>query len=619
MRITSRFFSFFALLVVSVFFSQEAKAQAEPAPEVDVQRFVPAGSYRSFVSTWDGTSMAARGFRFEINVGLAHRPIQTVQSNFSTNNEVIELLGSGHFHGAYAITDWAEINLTMAFMQFAKTGSGLDSLGAGAGDNRVFSLGDLWIEGRFSPLKQDTHGVNFGVAPFLSFPTGNPNILLTSGVPTVGVKVAVGRSWDRFRVGGHFGYRLKPGFAGLGSNFAADDEVFYGVGLGVSPVVGKVDVLAELLGAGVVGPGVDALDGSPGERMAHSPLELMVSGRFQVHDKFAVMVGGGPGLTAGVGTPAGRVVVGMSYSPPRDRDGDGILDADDECPDDPEDADGFEDGDGCPEFDNDGDGIPDADDSCPDEAEDVDGFEDGDGCPDPDNDADGILDGADECPMDAEDIDGWEDADGCPDFDNDEDGIPDAEDDCPMSTEDFDGWEDGDGCPEDDNDGDGLLDFDDLCPNRAEIINEFKDEDGCPDDVIAVVVEGQIVILERILFKFRKARILKRSKPVLEAVAMRLQESPHIRKIRIEGHTDSKGSASRNRSLSKKRAKAVMKALIKAGVDSSRLTYEGLGEGQPVADNKTKEGRQRNRRVEFKIIEQDDSVEKRGVDRPSED
>jgi outer membrane protein OmpA-like peptidoglycan-associated protein len=98
-----------------------------------------------------------------------------------------------------------------------------------------------------------------------------------------------------------------------------------------------------------------------------------------------------------------------------DRDGDGIADADDDCPDDPEDFDGFEDMDGCPEYDNDGDGIPDGDDGCPNQAEDFDGYMDEDGCPDLDNDGDGILDVNDNCPNDAEVYNGFEDSDGCPD------------------------------------------------------------------------------------------------------------------------------------------------------------------------------------------------------------
>jgi outer membrane protein OmpA-like peptidoglycan-associated protein len=162
-----------------------------------------------------------------------------------------------------------------------------------------------------------------------------------------------------------------------------------------------------------------------------------------------------------------------------DRDGDGIKDDVDKCPDEPEDFDGFEDEDGCPDPDNDrdgfpdvddkcpnipgpppdgcpehatndrdGDGIPDDVDKCPDEPEDFDGFQDADGCPDPDNDGDGIPDVDDLCPNDPEDKDGFEDADGCPDPDNDHDGIPDKDDKCPNEPETYNGFEDADGCPD---------------------------------------------------------------------------------------------------------------------------------------------------------------------------
>ena len=98
-----------------------------------------------------------------------------------------------------------------------------------------------------------------------------------------------------------------------------------------------------------------------------------------------------------------------------DRDGDGILDSKDVCPDMPEDVDGFQDEDGCPDFDNDNDGIQDTKDKCVNEAEDKDGFEDEDGCPDPDNDKDGINDAQDKCPDQAEVKNGIKDDDGCPD------------------------------------------------------------------------------------------------------------------------------------------------------------------------------------------------------------
>lgn len=114
---------------------------------------------------------------------------------------------------------------------------------------------------------------------------------------------------------------------------------------------------------------------------------------------------------------AGCVTPGPA-SPPNtapDRDGDGILDSSDQCPDLPEDFDGFRDDDGCPDPDNDQDGIADAVDKCPNEPEDKDGFQDDDGCPDPDNDGDGIPDANDKCPNEPETFNGFEDEDGCPD------------------------------------------------------------------------------------------------------------------------------------------------------------------------------------------------------------
>jgi len=167
----------------------------------------------------------------------------------------------------------------------------------------------------------------------------------------------------------------------------------------------------------------------------------------------------------------------------RDQDDDGIVDRKDSCPMSPEDLDGYQDSDGCPEFDNDGDGIPDELDGAPDEAEDFDGWEDDDGIPDPDNDQDGILDRWDMCPNEAEDFDGHRDEDGCPDdfLDRDGDGIADEADGCPDTPEDMDGFEDEDGCPDLDNDLDGIVDDEDTCPNEPEDYDGVDDDDGCPE------------------------------------------------------------------------------------------------------------------------------------------
>ncbi|MBN2788795.1 MAG: outer membrane beta-barrel domain-containing protein [Candidatus Delongbacteria bacterium] len=295
--------------------------------------------------------------------------------------------------------------------------------------------------------------------------------------------------------------------------------------------------------------------------------------------------------------------VGLTYAiggESTDIDKDGIVNKKDKCPTVPEDKDGFEDEDGCPDLDNDKDGIADLKDKCPNTPEDKDGFEDEDGCPDLDNDKDGILDVDDKCPNDPEDFDGFQDEDGCPDLDRDGDGIQDVDDKCPDDPEDFDGFEDKDGCPEPDNDKDGILDPVDKCPNDAETFNGFEDEDGCPDAII--LKKDDTINLDNIYFKTGKAELTEASFPTLNSVKRIFIDNPGI-VIQIEGHTDSQGSAAYNKSLSGKRAESVMNYLTtKLNIPQSQLTAVGFGEDKPIADNKTKEGRAKNRRIEFRVM-----------------
>ena len=296
-----------------------------------------------------------------------------------------------------------------------------------------------------------------------------------------------------------------------------------------------------------------------------------------------------------------------------DRDGDGLKDDVDQCPDDPEDFDDFEDEDGCPEPDNDRDGILDVDDQCPNDPEDKDGFEDEDGCPEGnefDRDGDGILDKDDECPDDPEDKDGFEDADGCPDEDNDGDGILDVDDLCPDDPEDIDGFEDSDGCPDPDNDGDRILDEDDQCPRidgetneeTAETYNGNEDDDGCPDRGRVVVTDGKLEILDKIYFEYNKATIKSQSFPILDAIVATLEGNPGIALIEIQGHTDERGSDSYNLELSDKRAASVRTYVTDHGIDASRLQSQGYGETQPLEAKSNEAAWAKNRRVEFLIL-----------------
>lgn len=234
--------------------------------------------------------------------------------------------------------------------------------------------------------------------------------------------------------------------------------------------------------------------------------------------------------------------------------------------------------------DRDGDGIPDDVDLCPDEPEDFDGFEDTDGCPDYDNDGDGIYDTHDECPNEPEDFDGFMDHDGCPDPDNDMDGICDP-------------WVAEKGLQEKYA---HICRGSDLCPNNPETVNGYKDDDGCPDEKPQEI--KQTMILRGVNFKTASAELLDESYYVLEMVFNSLEAYPHV-KVEISGHTDDQGSDDFNLTLSLERAKSVRTYLVLRGIDPDRMVARGYGKMKPVASNTSAEGRAKNRRVELSVLD----------------
>jgi outer membrane protein OmpA-like peptidoglycan-associated protein len=115
------------------------------------------------------------------------------------------------------------------------------------------------------------------------------------------------------------------------------------------------------------------------------------------------------------------------------------------------------------------------------------------------------------------------------------------------------------------------------------------------------VKEGSVAVLNNIFFDVDKYDLQDRSTPELQKIVRFLNENPSIR-VQISGHTDNSGAADYNRQLSEKRALSVYNYLIKSGIDKKRLTTKGFGPDKPVATNDTDEGRQQNRRIEFRIV-----------------
>ena len=274
---------------------------------------------------------------------------------------------------------------------------------------------------------------------------------------------------------------------------------------------------------------------------------------------------------------------------PYDTDGDGVPDYLDQCPMTPVTAYGWTDSIGCP-TDVDGDGVPDYLDECNDTKPEAYGYVDAKGC-DMDTDGDGVPDWRDACPGTPVEARGHVDSVGC-ELDTDADGVPDWRDQCPNTKP---------GTPVDslgcdiDSDGDEVPDYEDECPN----VPGPKENKGCPElkkEVRQLLQKA----MHGIEFQSGKATIKPVSYPILDSIANTFIRNSHFF-IEVQGHTDNTGSLSVNTKLSDDRAKAVRQYLIGKGVPEERIVAKGYGPTVPVADNKTKAGRQKNRRVEFNI------------------
>jgi outer membrane protein OmpA-like peptidoglycan-associated protein len=183
---------------------------------------------------------------------------------------------------------------------------------------------------------------------------------------------------------------------------------------------------------------------------------------------------------------------------------------------------------------------------------------------------------------------------GCPDRDGD--GLLDHEDRCPEVA----GPKENKGCPWEDTDKDGILDKDDACPTTPGVA-EYK---GCPPPPPVKAAEQRIIekAFSSLEFATAKDIIKPKSFPALNDLAKLLIAHKGDWKLKLSGHTDNQGDAAKNLELSEKRSKAVKAYLVKKGVPADNIITEWFGQTQPIAPNDTEAGRQKNRRVEMKII-----------------
>ena len=582
--------------ITAVTLGWTAMAQAQAAiPNSAFNRYEP--SERG--SEWFANeSLDFRGaFRpaFGITGDYAHKPYVLLNPDGSENTVVVANTTYLHLGAAFVLGSRLRIGLSLPI---AVAQNGTDK----SVDTRTFiaptkgGIGDLRVAADLRLFGEYGDAFTIALGGRIWLPTGNTDQYVGDGKVRIGPRLTFAGDV------GAFVYAV-----GLGAVYRANKDTFNGhpagseatfsAAIGVRVADKNLVLGPEIFGSTVLGNGASAFESRT------TPLSMLIGGHYTA-GPIRIGLGAGPGLSHTPGTPAFRGLLSLDYIPEietkvevavaRDRDGDGVIDGEDACIDVPGPRTSDPKTNGCP-ADRDGDGINDDVDACPE----VPGIKTDDpktnGCPG-DKDGDGIADNLDACP----DVKGMKTDDpktnGCPP-DGDKDGIADSEDACPtvpgVKTDD----PKTNGCPSD-RDKDAIPDSEDACPDVFGPKTADPKTNGCP---LVFIAEGQVKITEQIKFKTNSAQLLGVSQGIIDEVAKILKDHPEIKHVRVQGHTDNVGTPVYNKELSRKRAEAVVVALVKAGVPKARLSSEGFGLENPIADNATEEGRTANRRVEFHI------------------
>ncbi len=403
-------------------------------------------------------------------------------------------------------------------------------------------LSDAYLGGRWRVLGGDEDAWAWAMQVSGTLPTaGSEQRFRGHAVPSLHVESLLelhGRSG--WHVVLDLGARIREDVADARSNLRSEDMLTYALAFAV-PLGGETS-LTHRRGLELHGQLYGRTSFRSFFAREASPLEFILGGRYFLRSGLALGAAAGSGLTRGFGSPDLRLIGSVAWSPPRaeertDRDGDGIEDEADRCPTEPEDADGFE---------------------------------DEDGCPDPDNDGDGVLDTADRCPTEAGPVENR-------------------------------------GCPDQDRDGDTVVDRLDNCPDEP----GPPENHGCKERQRVVIRQGRLEILDKVYFRTASDRIQRRSHALLMNVAQVLNAHPEIQKVRVEGHTDSRGARDYNMDLSQRRAEAVVRFLVeRGGVAAERLEAKGFGPDRPIVpDARSRRDHARNRRVEFHLLGDGQGIE----------
>ena len=559
---------------------------AAPASAIDVQNFYSAIGSNNLFTLYQSAPVKSWQFVFGGNANVAGDPL-----TFSLPNEeeikVIEQMMGNQFYLALGLFGYVDLGVSGSFNRVA--GMDLDQgflvSPSFADDNEVSftGLGDVRTVIKARILENKPKSVGLAVVPFAHFPTGDENYYNGAGAVDAGALLVLDKRFDRVNIVFNGGYKYKGVPQGAdGQDMIPSDEMYLGVGLSLY-AHRYVDVIAEVYGK-TVDYNLDNVD-------PEVPIEAVGGMKLYGGYGLSFLVGAGGGITSGIGSPTYRAFFGFEVTYPRiDRTPPSVasagpaVDADSKTED--SDRDGLSNWDENNTFGTDF-MNPDSDDDGLKDGEEINQYK-----TDPakkDTDGDGLTDG-EEIKLHGTDP-------RQPDTDGDTlaDGVEVGQ----LRTN----------ATSKDTDNDKIPDNLDGAPLQAETYNGYQDQDGVPEVTLAkrpsgvIMFENVIWLPDKIVWTGKNNnRIAPESRPMLDDISVMLNEYPAL-KVQIEDHVARGGDEAANKLLTQTHADAVRDYLIKKGIDKDRLAAIGSGSDYPVASNATPEGRGKNTRTEFVIVE----------------
>ncbi|MBK8254309.1 MAG: OmpA family protein [Polyangiaceae bacterium] len=586
-RLTASSVGALTMLLAATAAAQDTPAEEDVPNKIALDQFDPSPAGDVFFglpSPFARGRIVPRGY---VAIDYADQPLRI--SNGTDTSSVVASQMFLHVAASLSLFDRGLISLSLP-VALVQGGDALSVDGTDVAAPTSAALGDLRIGARVRIVGDDDGPAQFGAGGYVYVPTGSTE---ATGSFTGDGSVRIA---PHLLFGGR--YKLMPSLslsytalAGMHIRSSTNPtSVVYGFGVAALLLDDKLQIGPELYASTPIMPsGFTLVKGAEISLNNGTNAELLIGGRYRIWEGLTVGLAGGPGLSQAVGTPSFRFTGMIGWTPvgksggsqeesPEDPDKDGITTPNDACPF----AAGVESKDakknGCPILDDDDDGVPNEQDLCPTEYAKSSDVSDRKGCPPPppppDTDGDTIPDEKDACPKEAGPISQDPTKNGC----------------TPPANPDV--------------DGDGVLDAEDACLGEKGVKSSDAKASGCKP--LVRLKDRQIVILSPVDFRVTRADlppIEAASEAVLMQVKETLTEHPEITKVEIGGYTDNTGKEAANVKLSKARAESVKKWLIDHGVAEGRLTAVGYGPAKPIGDNKTKEGRAQNKRIEFAIVD----------------